>query len=89
MKHHAVIACLLAGMVASYGSSSVLPTTVSSVTVCEAIREPVGKRIRVEGEFNGFTYDTRSTRFLISTTGVCTSEGSRQCLGRVVGRLRA
>lgn len=50
--------------------------TLRELTVCEALGQPAGKRIRVRGEFDGFTYATKSRTFLIPSRGVCTSDGA-------------
>lgn len=56
--------------------------SLPTMTVCDAITQPVGKRIRVRGEFDGFTQEMT---FLILSTGVCNSKGA----GMVWVELRA
>jgi hypothetical protein len=36
---------------------------------------PPGRRIRVTGEFDGFTYETGSMTFSIPSTGLCSGDG--------------
>ena len=66
---YGVTVCFFAGIVLSCGRTATLRT----MTVCEAITQPVGQRIRVQGEFGGFTYETGSTTFLMPGT-VCASQ---------------
>lgn len=76
-RHHAVIVCLLAGIaVACERPPAPLAANVRTLTVCEALTQPAGQRIRVQGEFDGFTYETGSTTFSMPSTGVCTSAGA-------------
>ena len=53
-----------------------LPEDTRAFTVCEAIRQPVGERIRVRGSFGGFTDDPRSTAFSLGTDELCSGDGA-------------
>ena len=77
MRRHVGILCLGALAAACDGQPPApLAENVRTVTVCEALTQPIGQRIRVRGEFGGFTYDTASATFSMSSPGVCTSEGA-------------
>jgi hypothetical protein len=69
--------CLLGTFTLTCGAPEA-PTNqgLSALTVCEALAQPVGKRIRVKGEFDGFGYDLGSTTFKILSTGTCTTDGA-------------
>jgi hypothetical protein len=68
---------LLGAVVGGCGSAAPerLPPTVSPLTVCEAAAQPVGRRVRVIGEFAGVAPADDANTFLLRSSEPCGATG--------------
>jgi hypothetical protein len=70
------VAVVLAALViaASCGGAdppTPLPQWAPTLSACDALTAPIGKRVRVRGQWGGFTYESRSKMLSLSSDGVC------------------
>lgn len=69
-------------------SANALPQGTSvPVTVCEAAKRPIGSRVVVTGEFDGFGYETNSMRVRLVSAEICSDRGAGSVVATLLNRL--
>jgi hypothetical protein len=77
----------LAGFPPRKNTNTSIPDPVpATASVCAVARSAVGARVRVEGEFGGFAYDTDSRMLSLTTHELCNDRGAGVVFGKLAGK---